>query len=122
MDKFQGILDWNRHAMGGQYFLYLLGPYLFFQYQIAKHPAEKKPNIYLNQLHTHLDILGFILKGEIYGQRHDLVHHYRKEILQGIYTHRRAMAYFLLLHPGQDVSFLCSQSPCAFFVRQNLGP
>ena len=47
-DNFQGIHDWNRHAMGGQYFVYLLGPFLFCQYQTAKHTAEKKPNVYLN--------------------------------------------------------------------------
>ena len=66
MDKFQGIQDWNRHAMVSQYFLYLLGPFLFCQYQSAKHPAENKPNIYLNQLHTHPKILGSNLKGEMY--------------------------------------------------------
>ena len=75
MEKFQGIQDWNRHAMGGQYLLYLLGPFLFCQYQTAKHPTEKKPNIYLNQLHTQPEILGSIIKGEMYGRQLALVHH-----------------------------------------------
>ena len=59
---FQGIQYWKIHAMGGQYFLYLLGLFLFFQYQTAKHLAEKKPNISLNQLHTQPKILASILK------------------------------------------------------------
>ena len=121
MDKFQGIQDWNRHAMGGQYFLYLLGPFLFFQYQTAKHPAEKKPNIYLNQLHTQPNILGSILKVDIYGRQHAMVHRSRREFLQGIYTHGRAMDSCLMLQPGRAVSFILQTvSLCHFFTKKVL--
>ena len=67
---------------------------------------QNKPNIYLNQLHTQPEILGSILKWEMYGRRHALVHHSLREVLQFIYTHGRAMAYWLLLQPGRTVSFL----------------
>ena len=87
MYKFQGIQDWNRHVMGGQYFVYLLGLFLFCQYQTAKNPTEKKLNIYLNKLHTQPKILGSIRKGEMYGRKHALVHHSQIDFLQGIYTH-----------------------------------
>ena len=133
MDKRQGVQDWNRHAMGGQYVLYLLGPFLFCQYQTGNHPSENKPNIYLNQLHTQPKILGSILKGEMYGQRHALVHHNQREFFQVIYMQGRAMASCLLLQPGRAVSFLvkpvslcpfcttkvASIYPCSFFFVYN---
>ena len=132
MENFQGIQDCNRHAMGGQYCLYLIGMFLFCQYQTAKYPAEKKPKLYLNQLHTHTDILGSILKGDMYGRQHALVHHSGREFVQGIYMHGREMASCLLLHPGRAVSFIlqpvsvcpfcmtkiASIAPCSFFLCQ----
>ena len=106
--------------------------HFFCQYKTAKHPAEKKPNLYLNQLHTQPKIFGSVLKGEIYGRRHALVHHSRREFLQGIYTHGRAMSSCILLQPGQAVSFIlqpvslcpfCTKkvvpiAPCSFFHYQ----
>ena len=68
----------------------------------------------------------------MYGRRHDLVHHSRREFLQGIYTNGREMASCLLLQPGRAVSFLLqpfslcpfcttkvvSIAPCSFFLCQ----
>ena len=61
--------------------------FLFFRYQTAKHPDEKKSNLYLNQLHTQPEILGSIIKVEMYGRQHALVCHSQREFLQNIYTH-----------------------------------
>ena len=51
----------------------------------------------------------------MYGRWHALVHHSQRDFLQGIYTHGRAMDSWLLLQPGQAVSFLLQPvSLCPF--------